>query len=87
MCAPGALADHNADAAIRWAQSAVAHASRIDSLEVRADATLDLARILEAAGREDDADSDARVALELYAAKGHRPGIDEARRLLAELEA
>jgi tetratricopeptide (TPR) repeat protein len=81
-----ALADNNADAAIRWARSAVAHASRIDSLEVRADATLDRARVLEAAGRRDEAVPEARVALELFTAKGHRPGIDKARSLLAELD-
>jgi serine/threonine protein kinase len=81
-----ALADNNAEAAIRWARSAVAHASRIDSLEVRADATLDLARVLEAAGQSGEAGPEARVALELFTAKGHRPGIDKARSLLAELD-
>lgn len=82
-----ALADNDAEAAIRWARSAVAHASRIDSLEVRADAALDLARVHRAAGRDDDAISEARVALELFTAKGHRSGIDKARGLLAELGA
>ncbi|MBV9800659.1 MAG: AAA family ATPase [Solirubrobacterales bacterium] len=81
-----ALADDNLEGAIRWARSAVAHASRIDSLEVRADATLDLARILYGADRRSDAVPAARAALELFTAKGHRPGIDKAGTLLAELE-
>ncbi|MBV9001634.1 MAG: protein kinase [Solirubrobacterales bacterium] len=80
-----ALADRNTEAAIRWARSAVANASRIDSLEVRADATLDLARVLAVAGRDGDAVGEARRALELFAAKGHRPGIDKAHSLLADL--
>jgi serine/threonine protein kinase/tetratricopeptide (TPR) repeat protein len=82
-----ALAEDNAESAIRWARSAVAHAFRIDSLEVRADATLDLARVLEAVGCRGDAVPEARTALELFTLKGHRPGVDEARALLADLDA
>lgn len=82
-----ALADGDSEGAIRWASSAVAHASHIDSLEVRADATLDLARVLDAADRRNDAVPAARAALELFTAKGHRPGADKARALLAGLEA
>jgi serine/threonine protein kinase/tetratricopeptide (TPR) repeat protein len=82
-----ALAENNAEAAVRWARSAVAHAFRIDSLEVRADAALDLARVLEWVGRRGDAVAQARTALELFTVKGHRPGMDEARALLSELEA
>jgi serine/threonine protein kinase/tetratricopeptide (TPR) repeat protein len=81
-----ALSEENADAAMRWARSAVTHAFGIDSLEVRARATLDLARVLEAAGRRGDAILEARAALELFTAKGHRPGRDAAGALLAELE-
>jgi hypothetical protein len=82
-----ALSEDNAEAALRWARSAVAHAFRIDSLEVRADAVLDLARVLDAVGSPDDAVPEARKALELFTAKGHRPGMNEARVLLAELGA
>jgi tetratricopeptide (TPR) repeat protein len=82
-----ALSEGNPEAAMRWARSAVAHASRIDSLEVRADAALDLARVLEAVGRRGDAVPEARAALDLFTAKGHRPGIGSAEALLAELEA
>ncbi|MBV9417729.1 MAG: hypothetical protein JO363_22275, partial [Solirubrobacterales bacterium] len=80
-----ALGDGNTEAAIRWGQSAVANASRIDSLEVRADAALDFARVLAAAGRDGDAAAEARRALELFTAKGHRSGIDKTQSLLAEL--
>ena len=81
-----ALSDENAEGAVRWARSAVTHAFRTDSLEERADATLGLARVLQALGRPREAVSEARTALELFAAKGHRPGIDTTRALLAELE-
>jgi len=82
-----ALSEQNDEGAIRWARSAVAHAFRTDSLEVRADATLDLARVLQALDRRDDAVAEARAALELFTAKGHRSGIDQARTLVDELEA
>jgi len=82
-----ALSEQKDEAAVRWARSAVAHAFRIDSLEVQADATLDLAHVLEAVGQRGDAVIQARTALELFTAKGHRPGTDKARVLLAELEA
>ena len=81
-----ALSEENPEAAVRWARSATAHAFRIDSLEVRADAALELARVLGAVGRQDEALPEARTALELFSAKGHRPGIGKARTLLAELE-
>ena len=82
-----ALLDHNDEAAIRWARSAVAHAFRTDTIEVRADATLDLARVLAALDERDDAVAEARAALELFSAKGHRPGIEQTRAFLDELEA
>jgi class 3 adenylate cyclase len=82
-----AVSDQNAEAAVRWARSAVAHAFRTDSLEVRADATLDLARVLRALDDQDHAVAEARGALELFTAKGHRPGIDQTRAFLDELGA
>jgi serine/threonine protein kinase len=81
-----ALSEHNAEAAVRWARSAVAHASRIDSLEVQADAALDLARVLDTVGRQGEAVPEARTALALFTEKGHRPGVDNARALLSELD-
>ena len=81
-----ALSEGNGERAIRWGRSAVAYALRTDMLEVRADATLDLARVLEAVGRRDDAVPEARAALELFTAKGHRPGMDRARAVLARLQ-
>jgi hypothetical protein len=78
-----ALSEDNPQAALRWARSAVANASRIDSLEVRADAALDLARVLEAVGQRGRAVREARAALALFTEKGHRPGIGNARALLA----
>jgi hypothetical protein len=82
-----ALSEDNPHGAVRWARSAVANASRIDSLEVRADAALDLSRVLEAIGQRGRAVREARAALALYTEKGHRPGIENARALLAELDA
>jgi hypothetical protein len=81
-----ALSDQNDEAAVRWARSAVAHALRIDSLEVQADAILDLARVLQALGRRGDAVAEARAALGLFIAKGHRPGVDQTRAFLDKLE-
>jgi tetratricopeptide (TPR) repeat protein len=81
-----ALSEGNGEGAIRWGRSAVAYALRTDMLEVRADATLDLACVLEAVGRREDAIPEARVALELFTAKGHRPGMDRARAVLARLQ-
>jgi class 3 adenylate cyclase len=80
-----ALRESNNEAAVRWARSAVAQAFRTDWLEARADATLDLAHVFAALDRRDDAISEARAALELYTAKGHRPGIDRTTTLLDEL--
>jgi hypothetical protein len=82
-----ALAEANTEAALRWARSAVAHASRTDWLEARVETTLGLARVLAALLRDADAVSEARAALESYAAKRHRPGVPRSRALLDELEA
>jgi hypothetical protein len=81
-----ALSEHDAEGAVRWARSAVAHAFRTDSLEVRADATLDLARVLGALEQRDDAADQARAARDLYLAKGHRPGVSESSAFLEELD-
>jgi class 3 adenylate cyclase/tRNA A-37 threonylcarbamoyl transferase component Bud32 len=80
-----ALSDENREAAHRWARSAVAYAFRTDAPIVRAEATLDFARVLVSLERRDDAASEARAALELFAAKGDRPGIEQTRELIDEL--
>jgi serine/threonine protein kinase len=82
-----ALLEGNSEAAIRWAKSSVVHAFRTDSLEVRAEATLDLARVLQAVNQRDAAITEARAALELFTKKGHRPGTDKTYELLDALEA
>jgi hypothetical protein len=82
-----ALLEGNGEAAIRWARSAVVHAFRTDSLEVRAEATLDLARVLQAVNQRDAAITEARAALELFTEKGHRPGTNKTYALLDALQA
>lgn len=80
-----ALSEQDNEGAARWARSAVAHAFRTDSIEVRADAKLELGRVLQALHRQGDAVVEARGALELFTVKGHRPGIEQSRALLDEL--
>ena len=80
-----ALSDENAEAADRWARSAVANALLTDAPIVRAEATLDLARVLLELERSDDAATEARAALELFVAKGDLPGMEQAREVIGEL--
>jgi tetratricopeptide (TPR) repeat protein len=82
-----ALADGDSVAAERWARSAVDHASRTDMPVYQGNTKLELARVLSALGRRDEAISDARAALKLFQSKGDRPGADEAQALLDELGA
>ena len=81
-----ALADGDPDAAERWARSAVHYAFLTDFPQSQAVAKLELARILRSLGRADEARSEARAALELFAGKGDRPGSEEARALLDDLD-
>ena len=81
-----ALADGDRDAAEGWARSAVDRARLTDLSTLQAMAELELARVLSALGRTDEATTQARAALGLYEAKGHRPGAGEARALLHELQ-
>jgi hypothetical protein len=62
------------DEAERLAAEAVELATPTDMLTMRGDALLDRAAVAEAAGRPDDARRAALAALELYRAKGNRPG-------------
>ena len=80
-----ALADRDAEAAERWARSAVHFAFVTDFPQTRGRAKLDLARILERLGRAPEAAVEARAALELFTAKGDRPGSEQAQTLLGSL--
>jgi class 3 adenylate cyclase/DNA-binding SARP family transcriptional activator len=82
-----ALAEGDAAAAERWARSAVEHAVQTDFVSDQAAARQELARILVALGRQQEATAEAHAALELYEAKGDRPGAAETRALLEELRA
>jgi hypothetical protein len=71
----------------RWARSAVDHALLTDFAMVRGEATLSLARVLQALGRQDEARTTARAALDEYERKGDRIGIQQASALTAKLGA
>jgi class 3 adenylate cyclase/tetratricopeptide (TPR) repeat protein len=70
-------------AAERLAREAVQHAGKTDFVGVQAQARLGLAQVLSGSGRYDDARAEARAAVELFEAKGDRPGAGSARQLLA----
>jgi class 3 adenylate cyclase/predicted ATPase len=75
----------DSEEAQRWASSAVDYAFQTGFPDVRAEAKLDLARVLSALGRRDDAARAAREALAIHEAKGDRPGIAETQTLLDQL--
>jgi tetratricopeptide (TPR) repeat protein len=80
-----ALAAGDHEPAEGWARSAVDRALATDITHLQAMAELELARVLSALGRPEEATTQARAALALYEAKGHRPGAGETRALLHEL--
>lgn len=80
-----ALADADGAGAERWARSAVDIASRTDDIVDQANTKLDLARFLSALKRSRDAIPEASAALDLFTAKGDRPGANHARALLDDL--
>jgi class 3 adenylate cyclase/DNA-binding SARP family transcriptional activator len=82
-----ALADGDSEAARRWAQSAVDHASLTDDLISQANTKLDLARVLTALKRPEAAIPEAQAALDLFLTKGDRPGAQQTRAMLHELGA
>ncbi len=82
-----ALAGGDGEAAERWARSAVDHAFSTDGTVDQANAKLDLARILGVLERPDEAISEAQAALDLFGAKGDRPGAGQAQAVLDELGA
>ncbi|HET8980843.1 MAG TPA: hypothetical protein VFN87_22010, partial [Solirubrobacteraceae bacterium] len=79
-----ALADGDAEAAEGWARSAVKHADRTDFAADQAETRLELARVLAARKRRQEACSQAGRALEIYRAKGDQPGAAEASALLLQ---
>jgi hypothetical protein len=81
-----ALAEGDRASAERWARSAVEHALQMDNPLVQGEARLELARILGALGRQHEACSEARAALEIYEAKGDHPAAENARAVLDEPE-
>ena len=80
-----ALAEDDPEAAERWARSAVEKAFRTEFVVQQGKAKLELARVLSALGRREQASSEARAALDRFAAKGDRPGARTAEALLEEL--
>ena len=80
-----ALAAGDGAAAERYARTSLEYWSRSDSLRFTARAWLDLAGVLSALGRTEEAIAEAHRGLELYAAKGDRPGLADARALLDRL--
>ena len=82
-----ALADGDSEAARRWAQSAVDHASLTDDLISQANTKLDLARVLTALKRPEAAIPEAQAALDLFLTKSDRPGAQQTRAMLHELGA
>jgi ATP/maltotriose-dependent transcriptional regulator MalT len=80
-----ALAEGDPRAAQRWGRSAVEHASKTDFLAERAEAELELARILAMTGRRQAAAAQARAALQRFQAKGDAPRRAEARAMLVSL--
>jgi hypothetical protein len=71
--------DGRPEEAARLAEEAVRLAAPTDMLTMRGDALLDQAEVALLAGRDGDAVADAGAALELYLAKGNRPGAARAR--------
>jgi predicted ATPase len=80
-----ALAEADDAAAEKWARSAVNCACRTEFVRSTADARLDLARVLSALARPQDAAPEARAALDLYTSKGDVLGARQASALLEGL--
>jgi tetratricopeptide (TPR) repeat protein len=81
-----ALADGDHAAAGRWARSAGEYAARTDFVLDQAETKLELARVLAAGGKPDEAVAEAQEALELFEAKGDQPNAAKARGLLDDLD-
>jgi hypothetical protein len=70
----------------RWARGAAAHAARTDLILEQATTKLELARVLTAIGKPDEAATEAPQALELFEAKGDQPNAPKARGMIDHLE-
>jgi class 3 adenylate cyclase/tetratricopeptide (TPR) repeat protein len=79
------LADGDHREAERWARSAVELASHTDYVAEQATTKLELARVLAAGGKRDEALENAQAALALFEAKGDQPNAASARAVLANL--
>ncbi|MBS2538969.1 AAA family ATPase [Catenulispora sp. NF23] len=79
------LVDSAPGRALELARRAVSDAGPTDSPVLKATAALDLARCAQATGRGPEAERAARSALDLFAAKGHRPGVRCAQQLLDQI--
>jgi hypothetical protein len=71
----------------RLAREAVAWGEPTDALEIKADSHNDLATVLIAAGKRDEAFAALDEARALYEQKGHSVGVGRVERLRAELVA
>ncbi|HET7054078.1 MAG TPA: BTAD domain-containing putative transcriptional regulator [Solirubrobacterales bacterium] len=82
-----ARVDDEPETAERWARRAIEHAYRTNVTFLQGIAQLELGRATSALGREQEAQSAAREALELFDAKGDRPRASEAQAFVDQLEA
>ena len=71
------------DEAERLVRAAVTLFDATDAVEGQAEAQLDLAEVLRAAGRTDEANAAVEKAVGLFEEKGHTVGVAQARALLA----
>jgi class 3 adenylate cyclase len=78
-------AEGDLEAAERWARKAVDKAFESDLPWERAAAKLQLAKVLAASERAEEAAAEAREAFAIYEGKGDRPGMANAQALLEEL--
>ena len=81
----GILESRAPDILERVARDAVGRAEETDDLNMRADALLDLGRVLSEAGDRDGAVFAVEQALSLYEAKGNSAAVAAARRRLGEI--
>jgi hypothetical protein len=81
-----ALIDGDRGEAERWARSAVRHAFLTDFASFRATSKLEVALVLQALERRDEAEIEAREALAISDAKGDRAAVARAQHVLDELQ-
>jgi tetratricopeptide (TPR) repeat protein len=80
-----ALLECDGASAEQWARSAVHYAFLTDFPQAQGRAKFELARVLRSLGRGSEAAVEARAALDLFNAKGDRPGAEQAQALLDAL--